>query len=60
MTNTTNRDRSMYAGQKVSLNIRISPKRRAALQEVAKYQEKTLTQVVEEAIDMYVMPKVQR
>lgn len=60
MTNTANKEKNRYAGQKVSLNIRISPKRRAALQEVAEYQEKTLTQVVEEAIDMYVMPKVKR
>lgn len=46
---------SKYAGKKVFLNIRITPRRRAALEEAARRQEKTLTQVVEEMIDMYLV-----
>lgn len=41
---------------KVYLNIRVSPKRDAMVRELAKRQEKTLTQIVEEAIDSYVRP----
>lgn len=48
---------SKYAGKKVFLNIRITPRRRAALEEAARMQEKTLTQVVEEMIDMYLIGK---
>lgn len=56
----TNKERATYSGQKVSMTIRMSPKRRAILEEAARRQEKTLTQVVEEAIDMYVLPMVNR
>lgn len=48
---------SKYAGKKVFLNIRITPRRRAALEEAARRQEKTLTQVVEEMIDIYLIGK---
>lgn len=48
---------SKYAGKKVFLNIRITPRRRAALEEAAIKQEKTLTQVVEEMIDYHLLGK---
>lgn len=43
---------------KVYLNVRVSNGRNAALRELAKRQEKTLTQVIEEAIDAYVKPQL--
>lgn len=43
---------------KVYLNVRVSNGRNVALRELAKRQEKTLTQVIEEAIDAYVKPQL--
>lgn len=43
-----------------SLCVRISPSRRAALDVVAQREEKSLTRVIEEAIDAYIMPKVRK
>ena len=60
MKMTTDRKNLGMRAPRVSLNIRITKGRSDALRVLAQSQEKTLTQVVEEAIDAYVKPQLYR
>lgn len=45
---------------RVSLCVRLSPSRRAAIDKLAELEEKSITRVVEDAVDAYIKPKLNK